>query len=155
MMSGGEGAGRKLDGRGCHRYGDLGSACYLPVCYKSSYCGHMSWYRVVSVAVLHFRRRGAELQPGGRGCHRRGVQGSGCYIPLSYQSPHCRHMLWNRVISVVMLRFRRRGAGLQPGGRGLPQAWGPGQRLLACGAQIIAELRLAVREELGYSCSAG
>ena len=37
----------------------------------------------------------------------------------------------------------------------LPQAWGPGQRLLACGAQIIAELRLAVREELGYSCSAG
>ena len=36
-----------------------------------------------------------------------------------------------------------------------PEAWGPGQRLLACGAQVIAELRAAVREELGYSCSAG
>lgn len=35
------------------------------------------------------------------------------------------------------------------------EAWGPGQRLLACGAQVIAELRAAVREELGYSCSAG
>ncbi len=36
-----------------------------------------------------------------------------------------------------------------------PEAWGPGQRLLACGAQVIAELRAAVLEELGYSCSAG
>ena len=35
------------------------------------------------------------------------------------------------------------------------EAWGPGQRLLAYGAQVIAELRAAVREELGYSCSAG
>ena len=36
-----------------------------------------------------------------------------------------------------------------------PEAWGPGQRLLACGAQVIAELRAAVLVELGYSCSAG
>ncbi|EIE19275.1 DNA/RNA polymerase, partial [Coccomyxa subellipsoidea C-169] len=34
-------------------------------------------------------------------------------------------------------------------------AWGPGQRLLACGAAVVAELRAAVRRELGYSCSAG
>ncbi len=34
-------------------------------------------------------------------------------------------------------------------------AWGPGQRLLACGAAVVAELRAAVRHELGYSCSAG
>lgn len=36
-----------------------------------------------------------------------------------------------------------------------PEAWGPGERLLACGAAVIAELRAAVRDELGYSCSAG
>ena len=36
-----------------------------------------------------------------------------------------------------------------------PEEWGPGERLLACGAGVLAELRAAVREELGYSCSAG
>lgn len=35
------------------------------------------------------------------------------------------------------------------------EEWGPGERLLACGAAVVAELRAAVREELGYSCSAG
>ncbi|BDA43773.1 DNA polymerase eta [Coccomyxa sp. Obi] len=34
-------------------------------------------------------------------------------------------------------------------------AWGPGQRLLACGAAVVAELRAAVSRELGFSCSAG
>lgn len=35
------------------------------------------------------------------------------------------------------------------------EQWGPGQRLLACGAAVVADLRDAVRRELGYSCSAG
>ena len=35
------------------------------------------------------------------------------------------------------------------------EEWGPGERLLAAGAAVVAELRAAVREELGYSCSAG
>jgi len=33
--------------------------------------------------------------------------------------------------------------------------WGSGQSLLACGAAVVADLRAAVRQELGYSCSAG
>ncbi|CAL8468278.1 g7818 [Coccomyxa elongata] len=33
--------------------------------------------------------------------------------------------------------------------------WAPGQRLLACGAAVVAELRAAVSRELGFSCSAG
>jgi DNA polymerase eta len=36
-----------------------------------------------------------------------------------------------------------------------PQAWGEGERLLACGAAVVADLRLAVEAELGYTCSAG
>ena len=35
------------------------------------------------------------------------------------------------------------------------ERWGPGERLLACGAAAVADLRAAVWEELGYSCSAG
>ncbi len=35
------------------------------------------------------------------------------------------------------------------------QEWQPGERLLACAAAAAAELRQAVREELGYTCSAG
>ena len=36
-----------------------------------------------------------------------------------------------------------------------PHEWQPGDRLLACAAAAVAELRQAVREELGYTCSAG
>lgn len=36
-----------------------------------------------------------------------------------------------------------------------PHHWLPGERLLACAAAAAAELRAAVRAELGYSCSAG
>ncbi|PRW58740.1 DNA polymerase eta isoform B [Chlorella sorokiniana] len=36
-----------------------------------------------------------------------------------------------------------------------PHEWQPGERLLACAAAAVAELRQAVREELGYTCSAG
>lgn len=36
-----------------------------------------------------------------------------------------------------------------------PEAWLPGERLLACAAGVVAELRAAVRQELGYTCSAG
>lgn len=34
-------------------------------------------------------------------------------------------------------------------------AWQPGERLLACAAAAVAELRAAVQEELGYTTSAG
>ncbi len=33
--------------------------------------------------------------------------------------------------------------------------WRPGERLLACAAAAVADLREAVRRELGYTCSAG
>lgn len=33
--------------------------------------------------------------------------------------------------------------------------WRPGERLLACGAALVSELRDAVEESLGYTCSAG
>ena len=33
--------------------------------------------------------------------------------------------------------------------------WGPSEQLLACGAAAMSDLRAAVRDELGYSCSAG
>lgn len=33
--------------------------------------------------------------------------------------------------------------------------WRPGERLLACAAAAVADLREAVRQELGYTCSAG
>ena len=33
--------------------------------------------------------------------------------------------------------------------------WGSGERLLACGAAAVADLRAAVFAELGYTCSAG
>ena len=36
-----------------------------------------------------------------------------------------------------------------------PDLWHPGELLLACGAVAVAELRAAVADELGYSCSAG
>jgi DNA polymerase eta len=36
-----------------------------------------------------------------------------------------------------------------------PEQWLPGERLLACAAAAVAELRAAVKEELGYTCSAG
>lgn len=36
-----------------------------------------------------------------------------------------------------------------------PHAWRPGERLLACAAAAVAELRAAVHAELGYTCSAG
>ncbi|KAK9862849.1 hypothetical protein WJX84_002605 [Apatococcus fuscideae] len=35
------------------------------------------------------------------------------------------------------------------------QDWGPGERLLACGAAAVADLRAQVLAELGYTCSAG
>lgn len=35
------------------------------------------------------------------------------------------------------------------------QDWGPGERLLACGAAAVADLRAQVFAELGYTCSAG
>lgn len=35
------------------------------------------------------------------------------------------------------------------------EAWGPGERLLAAAAAVVADLREAVQRELGYSCSAG
>eukprot|EP00891_Asterochloris_glomerata_P001049 jgi/Astpho2/1049/gw1.00017.35.1_t len=35
------------------------------------------------------------------------------------------------------------------------EAWQPGERLLACGAVAVADLRAAVAAQLGYSCSAG
>jgi len=34
-------------------------------------------------------------------------------------------------------------------------AWGAGERLLACGAAAVADLRAAVHAELGYTTSAG
>lgn len=37
----------------------------------------------------------------------------------------------------------------------LPHEWGPGERLLAAGAAVVADLRQAVVTELGYTCSAG
>lgn len=36
-----------------------------------------------------------------------------------------------------------------------PEAWRPGERLLACAAAAVADLRAAVAAELGYTCSAG
>lgn len=33
--------------------------------------------------------------------------------------------------------------------------WEEGERLLACGAAAVADLRAAVKAELGFSCSAG
>jgi DNA polymerase eta len=36
-----------------------------------------------------------------------------------------------------------------------PHLWLPGERLLAAAAAVAAELREAVRLELGYTCSAG
>lgn len=33
--------------------------------------------------------------------------------------------------------------------------WGDGERLLACGAAAVADLRAAVKKELGFTCSAG
>ena len=36
-----------------------------------------------------------------------------------------------------------------------PEQWQPGERLLACAAAAVAELRAAVKDELGYTCSAG
>lgn len=36
-----------------------------------------------------------------------------------------------------------------------PPQWSPGERLLAAGASIVAELRARVEIELGYTCSAG
>lgn len=35
------------------------------------------------------------------------------------------------------------------------EEWDEGERLLACGAAAVADLRAAVRTELGFSCSAG
>ena len=35
------------------------------------------------------------------------------------------------------------------------ESWGEGERLLACGASAVADLRAAVQAELGFSCSAG
>ena len=35
------------------------------------------------------------------------------------------------------------------------EACGEGERLLACGAAAVADLRAAVQAELGFSCSAG
>lgn len=35
------------------------------------------------------------------------------------------------------------------------EAWGPGERLLAAGAAVVAELRANVESKLGYTCSAG
>ena len=35
------------------------------------------------------------------------------------------------------------------------ESWAEGERLLACGASAVADLRAAVQSELGFSCSAG